>query len=145
MGKKEREAGARFERKIAGDLHDMLGIRFKRDLRQYQSADRSDLIPDDDAFPFSIECKRRAAGATCESGWEAQAIRAAQNEGRHPSVIYQFGSRAPIVRIWSEAYAESLGTTAVDGVKLDLSLEHFAHVCREIMAVRATRNQEPDQ
>lgn len=139
MSAKSRDSGARFERKIAKELDALLGIKFKRQLVQYQDSDRSDLTPSDPGFPFSIECKRRSIGADCLAAWEAQAIKAAQNEGRHPVVIYQFGVRPPVCRIWSDAYAESLGTDTVDGVKLDLSLEHFAHVCREIMAVRAMR------
>ena len=134
-----RTKGAAFERTIARELRDMLGIEFKRDLRQYQERNRSDLIADDPGFPFALELKRYASGTDCKPVWEAQAIRAAQAEGKHPAVIWQFDRHPVVCRIWSDAYAESLGVTAVDGVKLDLSLEHFAYVCREIMAIRTMR------
>lgn len=134
-----RQKGATFERQIARDLDALLGIKFKRKLDQYQERDQSDLTPSDPAFPFSLECKSYAKGTECKPAWEAQAIRAAQNEGKHPAVVFKFNNHPVVVRIWSDAYAESLGTSAVDGVKLDLSLEHFAHVCREIMAIRAMR------
>lgn len=90
-----RNKGSTFEREIAQELFLLTGIAFKRDLEQYRAADRGDLIPDDQAWPFLIECKRYAAGKQCLPAWKDQASKAAKAAGRVPVVVYKF-DRAPI-------------------------------------------------
>ena len=53
-----RAKGAAFERQIAGMLFDELGIKFKRNLEQYQMKNLADLTSSDASFPFLLELKR---------------------------------------------------------------------------------------
>ncbi|WP_299945312.1 hypothetical protein [uncultured Ruegeria sp.] len=133
-----RRKGAAFERQVAGELLTYTGIRFKRNLDQYQEKDHGDLTPEDPGFPFEMECKAYASGADCKSGWEAQAFTAAEKTGKFPAVIYKFNSRPIRVRIWEDALAEAFDTTPLNcGLKVDVSLQDFALIAREIMARRA--------
>ena len=90
-----RNKGAAFEREIAKELLLLTGVGFKRDLEQYRAADHGDLIPDDPAWPFTLELKRYASGKSCLPAWQDQASKAAQAAGRIPVVIYKF-NHAPI-------------------------------------------------
>jgi hypothetical protein len=55
MSKLSRTRGASYEREVANEIFDVLGIRIKRNLKQYQDKDEGDLILGD----YLIECKRR--------------------------------------------------------------------------------------
>lgn len=132
-----RGKGAAFEREIATALFSELGITFKRDLDQYRERDRGDLIPDDPAFPFAIECKVRAKGADALGEWVAQVLKAARDTGKHPALIYKFNHKPVRVRIWIDAVAEAVGGQAVSTQWLDTNIQGFAWVSREIMARRA--------
>jgi N-dimethylarginine dimethylaminohydrolase len=55
MAKISRQRGATYEREVANEIFDMLGIRIKRNLKQYQQAEEGDLI----LGKYLIECKRR--------------------------------------------------------------------------------------
>lgn len=133
-----RRKGAAFERQIASELLTHTGIRFKRNLTQYQEKNHGDLISSDPAWPFDQECKAYASGTDCKPGWEAQAFKAAEKSGRFPAVIYKFDFHPVRVRIWEDAIAEAFDTTPLNcGLKVDVSLQDFALIAREIMARRA--------
>lgn len=134
-----RTKGAKAERDVAKELFAELGMTFKRDLRQYQEAEYGDLVCDDPAFPFSIEVKHYTKGWTCKPAWEAQAIKAAENAGKLPCVIYRHNGQAWRVRVWFDAIAEALGTSAVCTQSADVTIQGFAWIAREIMAARAMR------
>ena len=137
-----RNKGASFERKIAGMLHDETGITFRRNLKQYQQRDCSDLTPDDAAWPFSMELKAYASGTDCRPAWEAQAKTAAANEGRLPVVIWKF-DRSPIrCRIWVDALNAAGGSFAADLGSFDIGLPQLCALAREIMA-RRSKEQKP--
>ena len=55
MAKISRQRGATYEREVANEIFDMLGVRIKRNLKQYQQKDEGDLILGN----YLIECKRR--------------------------------------------------------------------------------------
>ena len=56
-----RRCGQGYEREVAHDLEQELGIPFVRYLEQVRTTGRGDLITDP-IFPFIVACKRRAKG-----------------------------------------------------------------------------------
>lgn len=131
-----RNKGAAFEREIATALELELGIKFKRDLDQYRQADRGDLIADDPAFPFLIECKRYAGGSF-KPAWWAQAYKAALTTGQRPAVIYRFDRQPIRVRVQLRAAMECISRkrwSAEDSHIIEIDLPGFAYLCREGMA-----------
>jgi Holliday junction resolvase len=82
-----REKGAAFEREIAAALHKLTGITFLRNLEQYRTAGQGDLIADDPAWPFMIECKRAGAENGRRQQWQRQAIAQAGKTAQLPCVI----------------------------------------------------------
>lgn len=132
-----RNKGAAFERKIAKELHLLLGINFKRDLDQYRERDRGDLLPDNDAFPFLIECKHYASGGFQEAWWK-QAYSAACATGKHPAVIYKINHKPIMARVQIRAAIECLTRkkwSAEDRHTMDINLEAFAYLAREGMSL----------
>ena len=127
-----RNKGSSFEREIARALELELGIRFKRDLEQVRSAAHGDLQADTDAFPFLIECKRRASGSGCVDAWKAQACKAAEAAGKIPVVIYRFD------RMDAKA---CLPLSAIMGAGhpywVTVDMAAFCYVAREMMAEKA--------
>ena len=133
-----RRKGATAERDVASKLFEELGMKFARDLRQYQAAEHGDLQCEDEAFPFILEVKHYAKGWTCSPAWEAQAFTAAKNAGKHPCVIYRFNGQQWRCRVWFDAMSEAFGVLpVVAGGKADLSIQDFCWIVREIMARRA--------
>ena len=130
MGAKSRNKGSSFEREVAAELFGLLGITFERDLDQYRKADRGDLIPDDTAFPFLIECKRYAAGDACLPAWKAQAVKAAQAARKIPAVVFRFDRRQTRVAVPLRA----LCATWPADQWAEVTLEGFAFIARERMA-----------
>jgi len=133
---KSRNKGAAFERKIAQELFDELGIAFTRDLDQYRERDRGDLIPDDDAFPFLIECKKSARMLSCcDPAWWVQAERAAMNLHKRPCVIWA-SDRRPVrctLRIRDAMECISRGRWSAENHLIEIPLSGFAYICREGM------------
>ena len=125
-----RNKGAAFEREVAKLLHAELGITFKRDLDQYRSRDLGDLIPDDPAFPYVLECKRHDKPGF-QYPWYDQAIDAARAAGKRPCIVWQ-PPRQPIrfrVLIGSNI---CLAWSA--DIYADYSLRGFCYMVREEMA-----------
>lgn len=136
-GRSNRARGAAFELAVAKELHLQLGIKFRRNLEQYQTRGQGDLIPSDDAFPFLLECKTAQNGADCRAQWMSQAIDAAEGVGLYPCVVYRIGSQPWRFRVWFDALAEAFGGEASAIMRADLSITDFAAVVRELMARRA--------
>jgi hypothetical protein len=67
MAKISRQRGATYEREVAKEIFENLGVRIKRNLVQYQEANQGDLLLGD----YLIECKRRRKIAVYE--WMDQA------------------------------------------------------------------------
>ncbi len=124
-----RNKGAAYERTIAQQLFDQLGIKFKRDLRQYQEAGFADLIADDPYFPFSLELKRYKDGPTNGSpSWWQQVEVAAEREGKIPCLIYKY-DRKP------DRCVMPLSAIMDGGEGLiETDLQTFCFIVRELMA-----------
>ena len=122
-----RAKGANFEREIAANLEAELGFKFKRELNQYREKNLGDLICDDPAFPWSIECKRYAKGGFQNKWWE-QAKSAANFARKMPCVIYRFDRDSTRVAIPLSALWVCENSRIID-----VSFETFCYITREIM------------
>lgn len=80
MSKLSRQRGATYEREVANEIFDVLGVRIRRNLKQYQVKDEGDLI----LGKYLIECKRRRKIAVYD--FIEQAERACE-AGQIPLVI----------------------------------------------------------
>jgi N-dimethylarginine dimethylaminohydrolase len=80
MAKISRQRGATYEREVANDIFEALGVRIKRNLKQYQQSDEGDLI----LGQYLIECKRRKRIAVHE--FMEQADKACE-PGQTPVII----------------------------------------------------------
>ena len=91
-----RNKGASWERTVASMIKESLGATVKRDLEQYRSGDRGDLIGLDG---FVIECKRykMANGGHHHQDWWNQVVNAADSQGCHPALIYKYDRAEPKV------------------------------------------------
>ena len=91
-----RNKGASWERTVASMVKESLGATVKRDLEQYRSGDRGDLIGLDG---FVIECKRykMANGGHHHQDWWNQVVKAADSQGCHPALIYKYDRAEPKV------------------------------------------------
>ena len=135
MGANSRNKGATFERDIARELELELGIAFKRNLEQSREAQHADLIADDLAFPFVIECKRYAGGGFLSAWWD-QVDKAARGSGKLPCVIYKFDRKNIQVAVDWKAIAAMTGIGLNDDGLIHMNLASFCFVAREIMAGR---------
>ena len=59
MSKLSRNKGANYEREISKTIHEVLGVRVKRNLTQYQQGEEGDLL----MGPFVLECMAQADAA----------------------------------------------------------------------------------
>ena len=123
-----RNKGAAGERAVAKLLFDELGIEFRRDLEQYRSADRGDLLCDVPNWPFVLEVKTYASGTGLKPEWWRQACAAAQMAGLQPVVIYKYNNRP-----WRVAMTLS---TVFDGASdevIEMSIPTFCLIAREMI------------
>ena len=124
-----RNKGASFEREVAIMLRDELGIGFKRDLEQYRAGAHADLIPDDPAFPFTLELKRYKDGPIGGApAWWEQVKVAAEREQKMPCLIYKY-DRKPIRCVIP---LDALMQHKTDHV-VEMDFEAFCYVTREMM------------
>lgn len=128
-----RNKGAQFEREVAKLIEAELGVKFKRDLEQYRAGDHGDLVPDDEAFPFVIECKRYAKGNGCQTQWWKQATRAANSVGKLPCVIYKYDREDIRCVVPFTALYEAFGSACKCDHQAEMTLEAFCWIVREMM------------
>ena len=128
-----RNKGAAFERQVAKMLHDELGVNFKRDLEQYRAADHGDLIPDDDAFPFTLELKRYASGVGCKPQWWEQVKRACVETGKLPCVIYKYDRQDIRCVVPFTALHAAFGSEHRCNYQAEMTFEAFCYLVREMM------------
>lgn len=137
-----RTKGASFERDVKNRLFEHLGLDFKRVLDQWAEAGLPDLVCEDDAFPFVIECKRYKAGSTFASAshW-TQCCNSASKAGKLPALVYKFDRLPERWRIPIEALA-MLATyqPAMDKAEAydwryacEMTFDDFCMVARELM------------
>ena len=93
-----RNKGASWERTVASMIKESLGATVKRDLEQYRSGDRGDLIGLDG---FVIECKRykMSNGGHHHQDWWNQVVNAASavSPQTEPVLIYKYDRAEPKV------------------------------------------------
>lgn len=131
-----RVKGAAFERRIAKELFDLTGITFRRDLDQYRQRDRGDLLPDDDAWPFLIECKDVNVSGF-QTAWWKQANTAAMTHGKKPCVVWKLNRQDIRCRVQLRAAMECISRgrwSAEDEHVIDINLSGLAYLAREGMA-----------
>lgn len=128
-----RAKGARWERDLAKQLYLELGITFSRNLEQYRTAEGGDLIPDNEQFPFSIEAKHYAKGRGCKKEWWRQSEKAAMLAYKMPCVIYKYDRYEPRAVISLEPIAKMYGKEEDGEQLIDISIEGFCYICRELM------------
>ena len=124
-----RNKGAAYERTIAHQLFNELGISFKRDLEQYRAGAHADLIADNPYFPFTLELKRYKDGPIGGSpSWWEQVEVAAEREGKWPCLIYKYDRKPDRVVI-------PLASMMDGGEgKVETDLQTFCFIVRELMA-----------
>jgi len=128
-----RNKGAAFERQVAKMLQDELGVTFKRDLEQYRAADHGDLIPDDEAFPFTLELKRYASGVGCKPQWWDQVKRACVATGKLPCVIYKYDRQDIRCVVPFTALYAAFGSEHRCDHQAEMTFEAFCYLVREMM------------
>lgn len=138
MSAKSRNKGAGFERDVARDLFLLTGVTFARNLEQVRAVDCGDLVPDDPAFPFLIECKRYAAGVSCLTAWKDQASRAAEKTGKIPAVVFRF-DRQP-VRVAVPMWCAFGAASQPSGEWAEISLPGLAYLASELIGERVLRH-----
>lgn len=92
MGKSQRTKGASGERELATLLQAELGIKFERNLRQYQTPGELDLqpVPEGPQVGYAIEVKRREEEALAQ--WWAEAH---EKDHGKPVLLFYRRSRQP--------------------------------------------------
>ena len=135
MSAKSRNKGSAYEREIAQKLDALLGIKFTRNLEQVRTAAHGDLIAEDPDFPFSIECKRKAAGISCLTAWKEQASKAAAMCGKIPAVAFRFDRQETRVAVPLACLVNGRCDDPAEWA--EVTLDGFAYAAREIMAARA--------
>ncbi len=125
-----RQKGATFERDICRDLQLDLNIKgfVKRDIEQYRTADRGDILIEDDSFPYLIECKRYKSGNTYSDAWWQQVERAAENMKKEPVLVYKF-DRQPVTVVMRLEHL--MKDDALHEEKVRMDWEAFCYVARE--------------
>ena len=137
-----RNKGSAYERDVRNRLVDSLGLEFSRVFSQWAEAGLPDLVCEDDAFPFVIECKRYKAGSTfaSPSHWD-QACRAATKAGKIPALVYKFDRLPERWRVPINALAQlSAYNPAQDTAEqydwryaCEMTFDDFCMVARELM------------
>lgn len=128
-----RSKGAKWERDLGKALFLELGITFSRNLEQYRTAEGGDLIPNNEQFPFSIEAKHYKSGVGCKPEWWKQSEKAAIAANKMPCVIYKYDRYKPRAVVSLEAIAKMYGTQDDGKILVELSIEGFCYLCRELM------------
>jgi hypothetical protein len=145
ISKTNRTKGATYEREVAADLLLLTGIGFERNLEQVRKAGQGDLIPDDEAWPFTIECKRVESKLRMAE-WRRQAVEAAKASRLLPAVVYRQNSQPTRVSVPLSAIGRG-----IDEIRpwpadewAEISLEGFAFLAAEIMAWDDSAPLAPD-
>ena len=144
-----RAKGSSYERDVRKRLELELGLRFERVLAQWREAELPDLLCEDDAFPFVIECKRYRTGSTFASPahWD-QICAAAAKANKMPALVYKFDRLPERWRLPMQALVNLSGyEPALDtGEQYDwrfaceMTFEEFCMVTRELLAIYGDRD-----
>ena len=135
-----RNKGASYERDVKNRLFDALGLEFRRVLDQWAEAGLPDLVCEDDAFPFVVECKRYRQGSTFASPahWDQICVAGAK-AGKIPALVYKFDRLPERWRVPIEALAmlatfeRQLGDGYDWKYAVEMTFDDFCMVARELM------------
>jgi hypothetical protein len=114
MAKISRTRGATYEREVAAKIHDVLGVKLKRNLQQYQEKGLGDLI----LGKFIIECKRRRKIAVYEFIEQAEA---ACKPGEVPVVIMRADGKESLALMYLDELLPLLGNELPQQSQVDAS------------------------
>lgn len=132
-----RHKGASFERLVARHLLDLTGLKFRRQLRQYQDREHGDLVTDDGKFAFLIECKISSTNSFREA-WREQATTAATRTAQWPAIVFRLAAGPIRVTLSMEAISAAYGALAekpqVYSHWTEIDLDGLAYLAREISA-----------
>ena len=138
-----RNKGSAYERDVRVRLEDELGLKFERVLAQWREAELPDLLCEDDAFPFVIECKRyQKTSAFADPRWWDQACAAAAKAGKMPALVYKGDRLEERWRVPIEAMAMlATYSPAMDKFEkydwrfaCEMSFMEFCMICRDLLA-----------
>lgn len=139
-----RNKGSAYERDVKNRLMDSLGLEFSRVFSQWAEAGLPDLVCDDDAFPFVVECKRYKSGSTFASPyhWD-QVCAAATKAGKIPALVYKYDRLPERWRVPIQALAMLSAFNPAQDIAeqydwkyaCEMSFDDFCMVCRELLAV----------
>lgn len=149
-----RNKGASYERDVKNRLFDALGMDFRRVLDQWAEAGLPDLVCEDDAFPFVVECKRYKSGSTFANPkhWEQVCHAATKYTERRrvlrpheaaklPALVYKYDRlperwRIPIGALAMLSNYNPAGDRAETyswAYACEMSFDDFCMVARELM------------
>jgi len=137
-----RGKGLGYERDVKNRLFDALGLEFRRVLDQWAESGLPDLVCEDDAFPFVIECKRyQKTSSFADPRWWDQVCVAAEKAGKLPALVYKGDRLQERWRIPVEAIAGLKGYDAAGDkaetyswkYAVEMSFDDFCMICREMM------------
>lgn len=135
------------ENQVKRLILDHLGVPLKRDLEQWRSADRGDLIPDfkDGEFdwPLCIEVKTYSSknmSVTHRPAWWQQVRKAAKAQGKIPVLWYKYDRRDWRIVMHMNHVSFALGGSfdhQDEKLLLTMDMDTCFYVTREILSARA--------
>jgi hypothetical protein len=135
-----RDKGRRGEYQVGQQYLEHMGIRLKRDIEQYRSADHGDLLADGDFdWPFCIEVKTYGGlNVTHQPSWWQQVSKAADAQKLMPVLWYKYDRRdwRVVMRANNVSFALG-GTLGHDDMLFTMSADACFYISREILAARA--------
>ena len=135
-----RRKGATGEYLVAKEYLDHMNVRLKRDIEQYRSSDRGDLIPDADIdWPFCIEVKNYGdLNVMHRAAWWTQVSKAADSQNLMPVLWYKFKHREWRIVMRANNVSFALGGTLNhDDMLFTMNPYTCFYLSREILAARA--------
>lgn len=142
-----RTKGKRGENQVKTQYLDHMGIRLKRDLEQWRSADHGDLLPDfkdgDFDWPFCIEVKTysNTGSDTHRPAWWQQVRKAAKAQGLIPVLWYKYDRRDWRIVMHMNHVSFALGGSfdhQDETLLLTMDMDTCFYVTREILSARAS-------
>ena len=132
----QRKKGHDFERKIAKNLQEDLGLikPVRRILNQYQEKNHPDLR----LGRWNIECKAYKKGFEPASAWWDQVL-SVTKEGEFPALIYKFDNKPIRIRV----FAKNVNEMLTDESKVvDLNWDSFTYLLRKLYSRDLEKHEE---
>ena len=135
-----RAKGATGEYLVRKEYLNHMNVRLKRDLDQYRSSDRGDLIPSSDIdWPFCIEVKNYGGlNVIHKQAWWQQVSKAADAQKLMPVLWYKYDRRDWRVVMRANNVSFGLGgTLGHDDMLFTMSADSCFYISRGILEARA--------